>query len=71
VHPSLQLWRMAEQALARRLLAAGGTPDGLRRIQHATLVPVELRLAERSKTESLSPGEVLLAANAALDASSV
>lgn len=46
----------AERFVAGHLLTAARTPEDLGRIQRATLVPLELALSERSKTERLTPG---------------
>jgi hypothetical protein len=48
-----------ELLIAARLLVQARTPDELRRLQQAALVPLELRLVDRWKPERLGPDEVL------------
>jgi hypothetical protein len=70
VHPfrKLHAWAEQERFLAARLLAtSGATPDGLVRIQHDALIPLELSLIERSKAMRLRPENVLDAGAEALD----
>jgi hypothetical protein len=64
VHP----WVEQERFIAAHLLAtSGATPEALDRIQQQALVPLELSLIERSRTERLSPEKVLDAGREALD----
>lgn len=48
------VWRCAQRSLAADLLDAVTTPDEVLGIQRAVLVPLELWLIERSKTERIS-----------------
>jgi hypothetical protein len=61
VHPSSRqpYWVASERFVAGHLLALAGTPDDLGRLQRATLVPLELRLVERTKVDQLTADEVL------------
>jgi hypothetical protein len=61
-------WAEAERFLAAHLLATGGaTPEGLARLQRDALVPLELALIQRGRTERLTSEDVLDAGSAALD----
>jgi hypothetical protein len=67
-HPSAQpRWEASERFVAGHLLATTGSPDDLWRLQRATLVPLELRLIERTKVEHISAEQVLEAGVEALD----
>ena len=61
-------WAEQERFVAGHLLAtSGATPEALDRIQQQALVPLELSLIERSRTERFSPERVLDAGMKALD----
>ncbi len=60
-------WASAERSMAGNLLARVSTPEALATIQGTTLMPLELRLIERSKVEKLTVDEVLEAGAEALD----
>jgi hypothetical protein len=60
-------WASAERLIAKNLLARASTPEALATIQGTTLMPLELRLIERSKVEKLTVDQVLEAGAEALD----
>lgn len=60
-------WEASERFVAGHLLATTGSSDDLRRIQRATLIPLELRLIERTKVERVTAEKVLEAGIEALD----
>ena len=61
-------WAETERFLAARLLAAGGgVPDGVRRVQSETLVPLELSMIDRVAAEGLGAADVLVAAAEKMD----
>jgi hypothetical protein len=60
-------WASAERLIAGNLLARATTPRALATIQGTTLMPLELRLIERSKVEKLNVDQVLEAGAEALD----
>jgi hypothetical protein len=53
--------------VAGHLLAKATTAEDLARVQRAALVPVELKLIERSKLHRLTAEQVLEAGSEALD----
>jgi hypothetical protein len=69
VHPSLggPQWLADERALASRLIGIGTSAEALRTLQDEVLIPLELTLIARSRSESLSPQDVIGAASRALD----
>jgi hypothetical protein len=60
-------WVATERFVAGHLLAKATTAEDLARVQQAALVPVELRLIERSKIDRLTAEQVLEAGSEALD----
>jgi hypothetical protein len=68
-HPSLggPQWLADERALASRLIGIGTSAEALRTLQDEVLIPLELTLIARSRSESLSPQDVIGAASRALD----
>lgn len=52
-------WASSERCIAANLLARAPTPEELVRIQRTTLIPVELRLIERSKVGRITAEQVL------------
>src|ERR671918_515472 len=52
-------WAAAERFAAGHLLARAHTPEELRHVQRATLVPLELVLIEQTKIERLTADQVL------------
>jgi hypothetical protein len=61
-------WAEEERFLAATLLArAGGTPEGLGRLQREALVPVELELISRAAIERMTTHDVLDAGSEALE----
>jgi hypothetical protein len=60
-------WATAERFVAGHLLARAATPDRLRQLQLEVLVPVEMRLIDRSKVDRVTADEVLEAGADALD----
>jgi hypothetical protein len=60
-------WAAAERFVAGHMLARARTPEELEHVQRATLVPLELMLIERTKTERLSADEVLQLGAEAVD----
>jgi hypothetical protein len=66
--PIIQVpWASAERFIAGNLLARATTPEALATIQGATLMPLELRLIERSKVEKLTVDQVFAAGAEALE----
>lgn len=59
-------WEESERFVAAHLLATSGSPEAIRRVQRTTLIPLELALIERVKTERLTAEQVLEAGAAAL-----
>jgi len=68
-HPSLggPQWLADERALASRLIGIGTSTEALRALQGEVLIPLELTLIARSRSEALSPQDVIGAASRALD----
>jgi hypothetical protein len=60
-------WLATERIVAGHLLAKATTAEDLARVQHAALVPLELRVIERSKLHRLTAEQVLEAGSKALD----
>jgi hypothetical protein len=60
-------WATTERFVAGHLLARAANPGRLREIQLEVLVPVEMRLIDRSKVDRLTADEVLEAGDEALD----
>jgi hypothetical protein len=60
-------WASAERFIAGNLLARATTPAALATIQGTTLMPLELRLIERSKVEKLTIDQVFEAGAEALE----
>ena len=60
-------WAPAERFVAGHLLARAATPEQLTHVQQTALVPVELLLIERSKTDRLTADQVLETGAEALD----
>lgn len=66
--PLIQVpWASAERFIAGNLLARATTPEALATIQGTTLMPLELRLIERSKVEKLTIDQVFEAGAEALE----
>jgi hypothetical protein len=65
--PGEPVWRAAQRSLASRLLASATLPDEITRIQQTVLVPLELRLIERSETETVTLRQAIRAASDALN----
>lgn len=65
--PGEPVWRTAQRSLASRLLAGGARPDEITRIQQTVLVPLELRLIERSDVETVTLRQTIRAASDALN----
>lgn len=61
-------WTVSERFIAGHLLAAAPTPEDLRRLQQASLVPLELDLIDRGAVDRLTADLVMAAASDALDA---
>jgi hypothetical protein len=61
-------WATTERFIAARVLAQASTPTLLDQLQSQVLVPVELAMLSRSKSEILDAEQVLAAAVSALDA---
>lgn len=60
-------WATTERTIAGSLLARAPTAEALGRIQRCALVPLELRLVERSRAAGLTAEQVLEAGAEALD----
>ena len=60
-------WLVAQAWLASRLVRTSTEPDETSRLQRQLLIPLELSLIERSKTETLTPRHAITAASDALD----
>lgn len=65
--PGEPVWRAAQRSLASRLLARGARSDEITRIQRTVLVPLELRLIERSEVETVTLRQAVRAACDALN----
>ena len=61
------VWRNAQRSLAAGLLTRGTTPDEITQIQQTVLVPLELRLIERSEVETVTLRQAIRAASEALN----
>jgi hypothetical protein len=61
------VWRAAQRSLAARVLARGTAPDDITHVQQTLLVPLELRLIEQSKVETVTLRQALTAASDALN----
>jgi hypothetical protein len=60
-------WLAAQKSLAARLVRNTPVPDEITDPQHQRLIPLELWLIERSKTQTVTPRQVISAASDALD----
>jgi hypothetical protein len=60
-------WLAAQTSLASRLLRAAAAPDQITQLQHRRLIPLELSLIERSRTETITQRQALNALEDALD----
>ena len=60
-------WALAQRSLALQVLGSGRDAEEIRHVQHAVLVPLELRLISQSTAELLTLGRVLADAIDALD----
>ncbi|MGH9258762.1 MAG: hypothetical protein ACRD08_02520 [Acidimicrobiales bacterium] len=65
--PREPAYRAAQRSLACRLLACGAVPEEITRIQQTVLVPLELRLIERSEVETVTLRQAVRGACDALD----
>jgi hypothetical protein len=63
----LPLWQLAQRALAAKLVDAAPTPDGLAELQQTVLVPLELWMIGRSRSETITSRRVIEAALDLLD----
>jgi hypothetical protein len=61
------VWRAAQRSLAARLLASDALPDDIAQVQQTVLVPLELRLIERSEVETVTLRQAIRAACDALN----
>lgn len=60
-------WLADQKSLAARLVRNVRVPDEITYLQHQRLIPLELWLIERSKTQTVTPRQVIRAASDALD----
>lgn len=60
-------WLAAQKSLAARLVSNAPVPDEITYLQHQRLIPLESWLIERSKTQTVTPRQVITAASDALD----
>jgi hypothetical protein len=60
-------WRVTQARLASRLVRTSAEPNETSKLQRQLLIPLELSLIERSKTEILTPRQAIAAAADALD----